>query len=381
MAPRNPALWMANRDDHRAEGYRLTIGSMMWPGDMSDSSDVFKSRSGNVLAPKTVGSDGQFHDPMELYATSTPSMTVNIHPGTTVIQGTEADSQGAYTCHNDGVFQVTLSPSDSTFARRDLIVSRVFDSFYSDPEGLGSLWAINVIQGSPSPSPQLPGLPRNAYIEGDVFVAAGVTEVSNSDISNNTQFTATRGAVLPVFTSDEISSPYLGMMVFERSTRRTLVWDGNAWTGELDPFGEPWVHASAASWRLVDTSRSQPDIGNGIFRSHYKRVGRVVFWSLRLKWGTTTFGGEKHSGGDYPGSWLFRTPIQAEPGAGISLAGRALNFDPFAGSGPEGTAQVVCAFDWDNQGHYVILVSSGNSGQRLDAETPFLGTLITAEMN
>lgn len=368
MAPRNPALWLGNRDDHTAAGYRLTVGAMTWPFDtITDEGDLLKARSGNVLAPKTEGADGARHDPMEVYATSTPSMDVIVHTGTTVIQGTESDQQGAYTCHNDGPYLVSLDPSDPTNDRIDLVVARVFDSFYSDPEGLGSLWALNVVTGSPGVSPQPPDPPRNSHVKATVTVSASATEVTNADIDNRISFTTSRGGTLPVFSPDEISNPYLGMTIFERPTKRLLVWNGTEWTGELDPFGEPWIHASAASWRLVDESRPQPDIGNGIFRSHFKKIGRVVFWNFRMIWGTTTFGGQKQAGGDYPGSWLFRTPVQAEPGSGISLAGRALNFSDLT----EGVSRVVTAFDWDEDGQYVILVSSGDNGERLDAETPW----------
>ena len=157
MAEHNPPLWLQNRTDHTAENERSLIQG------------VFTSEGVLSSTALTVTQNG------------TPNMSVNVSAGQAVIQGDESANQGFYLVWNDAVKNLVISAADPTNPRRDIIVARVKDTYYS---GATDAFELAVVQGTPAASPSDPTTPDNAIQLARVAVAAASTSVTNANITD-----------------------------------------------------------------------------------------------------------------------------------------------------------------------------------------------------
>lgn len=119
------------------------------------------------------------------------SMVVQVQEGAAWIEGTTVADQGMYRVYNDAPVELTLTASDPTDARIDLIVARVYDSAYT---GDRDEWAIEVVQGTPAPSPVEPEIPDSSLVLARVNVPAGAGEITAADITDRR---ATYGLCVP----------------------------------------------------------------------------------------------------------------------------------------------------------------------------------------
>ncbi len=111
--------------------------------------------------------------------TGTPAMSVTVATGRAIIQGTEGTYQGPYIVENRGITVATVTDSDVSNPRIDLVVARVQDQAYS---GTTNAWSLAVIAGTPAASPVAPTLPANALLLATVTVAAAVSTIVNANI-------------------------------------------------------------------------------------------------------------------------------------------------------------------------------------------------------
>lgn len=157
MAELNPPSWL--RDGcHTAQGDRLIISGLVCV-------EGVKNPSSGELAV----SDG-------------PSgLQVVVAAGHAFIEGDSVAGQGMYHVYNDANETLTCSAADPTDPRIDLVVARVYDSQYT-----GSLdeWRLEIVTGTPSPSPSAPATPASAIPLARVTVAAGDTALSSGDITD-----------------------------------------------------------------------------------------------------------------------------------------------------------------------------------------------------
>lgn len=163
MTEKNPALYLQQRTDHTAEGDRALLTSFVSNEGVSGSGDLKVTQNG------------------------TPGMSVYVAAGKAFVQGDDNGSQGLYHVWNDATVTLAISAADATNPRRDLIVARVRDAYYS---GATNAFDLFVITGTPAASPSDPAVPNNCLVLARVAVAALATSITNANITDlRTQYT------------------------------------------------------------------------------------------------------------------------------------------------------------------------------------------------
>lgn len=109
---------------------------------------------------------------LKVTATNPASLSVNVAEGCAWIQGDTVEDQGFYYVRNDATKTVTLGGADPVDPRIDRIVARVYDAQYSGTE---TKWVLEVVPGTPSPTPVAPAVPPGAISLATVYVAANAT--------------------------------------------------------------------------------------------------------------------------------------------------------------------------------------------------------------
>ncbi len=166
------------------------------------------------------------------------NMSVDVAAGVCAVFGDENNVQGLYGCVNDAVKNVVIAASDPTNPRRDLVVVRVRDAFFS---GATNAWDLFIVQGTPAPSPVDPAMPNNAVCLARVAVAAAATSIVNANITDLRPFaplgilpvnSARRPGVLYGPYSQEPafkSVPVAGQRIYEQDTNLEYVFNGSVW--------------------------------------------------------------------------------------------------------------------------------------------------------
>lgn len=114
---------------------------------------------------------------------SAPNMTVNVATGGAWVGGTiSVPAQGNYFYYNPTTANLSIANNTSGNPRLDAVVLTVKDSDYSgsvDNPGL-----LQVITGTPAPSPTLPTLPANSLLLSKVTVVSGAGSIVTGNIAN-----------------------------------------------------------------------------------------------------------------------------------------------------------------------------------------------------
>ena len=154
-------------------------------------------QAGNFSTATTLRSRGGVHPTLgqELVVTQagSPNMTVLVEPGMASIPGTESGTQGNYFVVNDAQATLSVTAAHGSLPRIDLVVINVRDAFYSGANNDGQL---QVIAGTPASSPVAPAAPANAIIIAQIAVGAGVTSITNANITDVRFYLAAAGGVI-----------------------------------------------------------------------------------------------------------------------------------------------------------------------------------------
>lgn len=205
MTERNPSLWLQNRTDHTAENDRALLTSLFGGREgVSGASDL-------AVSQRAAGAN----------------MSVDVAIGRAAVLGDDAaTTQGVYHVWNDAVKNLTIAASDPTNPRKDIVIARVRDAFYS---GATNAWALEVVSGTPAASPAEPALPNNAIKLAVVAIAASATSIVNANITDARPRAAALSAPIVCTASTRPGSPYAGMQIFETDTGKALTYDGSGW--------------------------------------------------------------------------------------------------------------------------------------------------------
>lgn len=193
------------------------------------------------------------------------NMSVDVAAGVCAVMGDENNVQGLYGCVNDATKNVTIAAADPTNPRRDLIVARVQDAFYS---GGTNAWSLAVIQGTPAASPSDPAMVNNAVCLARVTVPAAASSIVNANITDLRAYaplgiipvnSARQPGVLYGPLSQEPSFktlPVAGMPIFEQDTFSLKQYTTGT-TGFVPPWNMPWGQVARSS----TTSASSAGVG------------------------------------------------------------------------------------------------------------------------
>ena len=156
MALHTPPSWLQNAS-HPAENDRLTTQAL-WA-------------TTGIIAPASLA----------VTANSPAAMNVYVADGWAAIVGTTQADMGTYVAYNDASVLLTITTSNPTNPRIDLICMTVNDSYYS---GVLDNVVFQVIAGTPASSPVAPSLPANSISLATVYVAAGATAINSGNITD-----------------------------------------------------------------------------------------------------------------------------------------------------------------------------------------------------
>lgn len=158
MALRTPPSWLQN-GTHPAENDRLTVtNSLYGAGGMAD------------------------YGAMKISQLATPGMSVQAASGHAIIPGTESGNQGYYIAYNDASATIAIATADPALPRKDRIVVKVQDSYYS---GSANQVVFAAVTGTPAGSPVAPSAPANSLTLAIVDVAAGATSIVDANITDS----------------------------------------------------------------------------------------------------------------------------------------------------------------------------------------------------
>lgn len=205
MAERNPCLWLQNRIDHTAENDRAVLTALLAGREGVFGEDDLK------VTQRGAGAN----------------MSVDVAGGRAAVNGDDAAiTQGSYLVWNDATKNLTIAAADPTNPRKDIIIARVYDAFYS---GSSNEWALEVITGTPASTPSEPAVPNNAIKLAVVTVPALASSITNAHIADVRQRAAAVGGTIVCTSTTRPTSPHAGQEIYEANTGLRLYWNGSAW--------------------------------------------------------------------------------------------------------------------------------------------------------
>jgi hypothetical protein len=156
MAIRTPPSWLQN-GSHPAENDRLTTQAL-WA-----TTGIIKNTSMAVSQNAPAG------------------MSIIVSSGWAAIVGTTQANMGTYVAYNDADNVISVNTADPTNPRIDVVCATVQDAYYT-----GSLnnVILQVVAGTPAGSPVAPTLPANSIELARIAVGAGVTSITNANITD-----------------------------------------------------------------------------------------------------------------------------------------------------------------------------------------------------
>ncbi|MGN6724103.1 MAG: hypothetical protein ACTHJM_15965 [Marmoricola sp.] len=247
--------------------------------------------------------------------TGTPSMAVVVGvgrawvPGTNVanFSGTTYSAQAQYFALNDANVTLTIAAADPTNPRIDIVCLTVNDSQYT---GSTNNAALQVITGTPAPTPAAPAAPANTLVLAQVSVAANAPSIINANISAPT-------------TPLHAINPSYG-----NGTAYTPIWTGATNFGSGGSMsGTYWLRGDMVTVRAKVVSGTGASLGTGVIA--FPLPANLPLLSGQLVLGTGAFqtsGGVIRTLTCYAASsttcsvWAPTTPISTPGSAGYPFA-------------------------------------------------------------
>jgi hypothetical protein len=118
---------------------------------------------------------------------------------------------------------LTLDPSNPSLPRIDNVIAAVYDN------GDSSSYAdVEATTGTPGANPVAPTVPANAVLLAQVFVAAGASSITSSNITDERAYVVAPGGVIPI--AGESSAPAVpaSQLLFDLATGQLVTGTGTA---------------------------------------------------------------------------------------------------------------------------------------------------------
>ena len=218
MAILLPPGWIQALSTHTAAQMRMYLASLQ--AGMFSSATSLRARGG--VHPG-------FGQELVVTQAGSPNMTVLAESGACSIPGSENANQGNYFVVNDAQVTLSISAAHASLARIDIVVVNVRDAQYS---GASNDAQLQVVAGTPASSPVAPTAPDNSITIAQIAVGAGVTSITNANITDTRRYIAAVGGVIPATNdaarpaSTEINESQL---VWSRDVDKLYIWDGAAY--------------------------------------------------------------------------------------------------------------------------------------------------------
>jgi hypothetical protein len=146
-------------------------------------------------------------------------LSVSVNTGYAIIQGSAALNAGVYEAILDTAATLTCTAADTVNPRVDLVCVTIND--------LGSSASTSVVQivtGTPAPSPSAPATPSNSIPLAWVTVPANATALSSGNISDQRTYYVGAGGIKPVTNSSFYPTSGNGSMYLHDLSTHRLKW-------------------------------------------------------------------------------------------------------------------------------------------------------------
>lgn len=192
--------------------------------------------------------EGVANDGLKVSQSAVPAMSVQVIAGTSYFYGTGTTADTMFEFYSDSTETVTI-PTASAQARIDIVCCKVDAS-----TGVASLV---VVSGTPSGSPAVPATPASHYKLANVAVGAGVTTITNANITDTRRsvFVAPTGArnqglingkIVPTVASNNLTLAIKTLQDTDPSpTNPVGIWIGN---------NLRWITSATSSDALAGTN-------------------------------------------------------------------------------------------------------------------------------
>jgi len=260
MAVTNPPIALQNLATHTAQLLRVAT-----------TTDQSAPRTGSSLVPRG-GVHPFLGSAMAVSQQGSPTMGVTVQAGIATVPGTEAASQGAYTCLSASAENVTIAAAHASLPRIDLIVAKVEDAAFS---GAVNAWSLAAVTGTAAGSPVAPTAPNNSITLAQVAVGAAVTQILNANITDRRIFSST--GIISCTSTTRPNPALTNMVIVESDTGDILRYNGSSWTV---PYAQNWTNWTPTIYQNMATAPSA--VGGSVSYARYRKVGTTVhvLWNV-----------------------------------------------------------------------------------------------------
>lgn len=228
MAVTSPPI-MTQGGSHSALAFRQAFAAVLGAPVQTFAGGVSPTTGGG--AHGVVGDD----DLKVVQRAAGANLSVDVSAGYAMVAGSSVLAQGSYSFANDAVVNVGLTAADGTNPRIDLVVAQVREHL-SDASGFNDARLL-AVTGTPAAVPVVPAVPAGCLVLAEVLVGAGVTSVTNANITDRRSWLCAIGGVQRCLSTlrPTGAARRKGLSVSEVDTGRRLEWDGTGWVVMSEP--------------------------------------------------------------------------------------------------------------------------------------------------
>lgn len=144
-----------------------------------------------IITSSTIGVRSGVVGGAGLFVQPGTGMQVLVQPGSYVVAASSSPINGAYVSTLASQAALTVQTADPTNSRIDLIVAVVSDTGTS-----ASFGAVQIITGTPAPTPVAPSTPANSITLAQLTVPAAASSITSGMLADQRPFTTTTGGIL-----------------------------------------------------------------------------------------------------------------------------------------------------------------------------------------
>lgn len=199
-------------------------------------------------------------------------MNITIAPGFCVVPNTTSSLYGGYRMGSTQQQTLTVAASDPTNPRIDLVCAQVTDTGTSS-----SFCQLELVAGTPAPSPSAPAAPSNSITLAQISVAAGASVINAGNITDQRTWTVPPGGILPVTSAGAAPVGQNGAYVHDLTVGR-LAHNGASGVKQthLLPFAPVVVQATSN----ITTTGAETTILSATFTADGSTDVEVIYkWS------------------------------------------------------------------------------------------------------
>ena len=297
-------------------------GNYVWPVDAVSGAPTFSARQGRQLsiAPFVAGATAtrplgarsgvRPGTPTSTVSATSTTWTVNPHAG--VIDAEAAAEAGPYTYSFDQAQTGTMTASDGTNPRIDLISVQISDPAESD--GTSTPSAVPVYTtGTAAPTPAVPATPARSMAIAQINVP--VSGGGSPSVTWVAPYLTAAGGVIPVRNATERNATATALgasAALPVRTWRADATDLRQQEATVDGTTFRYIPQTVGIQTWTPTLTGGASLGAGSATGTYFVLGNVCFWDLEISVGT----GAAAGGGTYTWSLPIAPYLQMVLGSG-----------------------------------------------------------------